>query len=123
MFGICQVALAGNNYEISAFSEEYDLNDPELATPLGIAVSAGLGLISDSYRILLNGQPAKLFRSGALTVLDLLMMNGYTSADLLGRTGRSLSVTVDGQRKGRRALHPDPQRKGDHPLRPGVRRG
>ena len=93
-----RVALAGNNYEISAFSEEYDLNDPELATPLGIAVSAGLGLISDSYRILLNGKPAKLFRSGALTVLDLLMMNGYTSADLLGRTGRSLSVTVDGQR-------------------------
>ena len=93
-----RVALAGNNYEISAFSQEYELNDPELATPLGIAVSAGLGLISDSYRILLNGQPAKLFRSGALTVLDLLMMNGYTSADLLGRTGRSLSVTVDGQR-------------------------
>ena len=93
-----RVALAGNNYEMTAFSDEYDLNDPELATPLGIAVSAGLGLISDSYRIMLNGQPAKLFRSGALTVLELLMMNGYTSADLLGRTGKNLSVTVDGRR-------------------------
>lgn len=93
-----RVALAGNNYDISAFSREYELNDPEFATPLGIAVSAGLGLISDSYRILLNGKPAKLFRSGTLTVLDLLMMNGYTSADLVGRTGRTLSVTVDGQR-------------------------
>ena len=93
-----RVALAGNNYDISAFSREYELNDPEYATPLGIAVSAGLGLISDSYRIMLNGKPAKLFRSGALTVLDLLMMNGYSSADLVGRTGRSLSVTVDGQR-------------------------
>ena len=93
-----RVALAGNNYEISAFSKEYELNDPEYATPLGIAVSAGLGLISDSYRILLNGHTAKLFRSGTLTVLDLLMMNGYGSADLVGRTGRSLSVTVDGQR-------------------------
>ncbi len=93
-----RVALAGNNYDISAFSREYDLNDPEFATPLGIAVSAGLGLISDSYRIMLNGKPAKLFRSGSLTVLDLLMMNGYTSADLVGRTGRTLSVTVDGQR-------------------------
>ncbi len=91
-------ALAGNNYEMTAFSDGYDLNDPELATPLGIAVSAGLGLISDSYRIMLNGQPAKLFRSGALTVLELLMMNGYTSADLLGRTGKNLSVTVDGRR-------------------------
>lgn len=93
-----RVALGGNNYEISAFSKEYELNDPEYATPLGIAVSAGLGLISDSYRILLNGRTAKLFRNGALTVLDLLMMNGYGSADLVGRTGRSLSVTVDGQR-------------------------
>ncbi len=93
-----RVALAGNNYEISAFSKEYELNDPEYATPLGIAVSAGLGLISDSYRIMLNGQPAKLFRSGTLTVLDLLMMNGYTSADLVGRTGKSLSVTIDGNR-------------------------
>ena len=93
-----RVALAGNNYDISAFSREYELNDPEYATPLGIAVSAGLGLISDSYRIMLNGKPAKLFRSGTLTVLDLLMMNGFTSADLVGRTGRSLSVTVDGQR-------------------------
>ena len=93
-----RVALAGNNYEMTAFADEYDLNNPELATPLGIAVSAGLGLISDSYRIMLNGQPAKLFRSGALTVLELLMMNGYTSADLLGRTGKNLSVTVDGRR-------------------------
>ena len=93
-----RVALAGNNYEISAFSDRYELNDPELATPLGIAVSAGLGLISDSYRIMLNGTPAKLFRSGSLTLLELLMMNGYSSVDLLGRTGKNLSVTVDGQR-------------------------
>ena len=92
-----RVALAGNNYEISAFSDEYELNDPELATPLGIAVSAGLDLISDSYRIMLNGKPAKLFRSGSLTVMELLMMNGYNSADLLGRTGKNLSVMVDGQ--------------------------
>lgn len=93
-----RVALAGNNYELTAFSDSYELNDPELATPLGIAVSAGLGLISDSYRIMLNGKPARLFRSGALTVLELLMMNGYNSVDLLGRTGKNLSVTVDGQR-------------------------
>ena len=92
-----RVALAGNNYDISAFSDKYELNDPEYATPLGIAVSAGLGLISDSYRIMLNGKPAKLFRSGTLTVLELLMMNGFSSQDLLGRTGKNLSITVDGQ--------------------------
>ena len=93
-----RVALAGNNYQITAISDEYELADPELATPLGIAVSAGLGLISDSYRITLNGKPAKLFRSGSLRILDILLMNGYTTADLVGRTGMSLNVTVNGQR-------------------------
>lgn len=93
-----RVAIAGSNFKVSAFSDEEDLNDPEYATPLGIAVSAGLGLISDSYRVRLNGQPAKLFRSGVLTALDVLMMNGYNYSDLIGRTGQSLAVTIDGQR-------------------------
>ena len=117
-----RVALAGNNYERSAFSEEYELNDPEYATPLGIALSAGLGLISDSYRILLNGQPAKLFRSGSLTLLELLMMNGYTSADLLGRTGRNLNLVVDGQRqifRGEPAVPCDLTRNGE-PVTPST---
>lgn len=93
-----RVAIAGGNFKASAFSDEEELNDPEYATPLGIAVSAGLGLISDSYRVRLNGQPAKLFRSGILTALDVLQMNGYNYADLIGRTGVSLSVTIDGRR-------------------------
>lgn len=93
-----RVAIAGANFKASAFSDEEKLNDPEYATPLGIAVSAGLGLISDSYRVRLNGQPAKLFRSGVLTALDVLQMNGYNYADLIGRTGASLAVTIDGRR-------------------------
>ena len=94
-----RVTTAGNHYQRSAFAEEYDLNDPEYATPLGIAVSAGLGLINDSYVILLNGEPAKLFRSGQLLVRDILMMNGYGYGDMMGRTGANLSVTLNGERK------------------------
>ena len=94
-----RVAIAGNNFKLSAFADHEELNDPEYATPLGIAVSAGLGLISDSYRLTLNGQPAKLFRSGTLTALDLLLMNGYVYNDLIGRTGQSLVVNIDGKRK------------------------
>ena len=93
-----RVAVAGNNFHLTTFSDICDLNNPEYATPLGIAVSAALGLVSDSYVVTLNGQTAKLFRSGTLTVLDILMMNGYTYADLIGRTGQSLSLTVDGRR-------------------------
>ena len=93
-----RVAIAGNNFKLSAFADDEDLNDPEYATPLGIAVSAGLGLISDSCRLTLNGQPAKLFRSGTLTALDLLLMNGYVYNDLIGRTGQSLVINLDGKR-------------------------
>ena len=93
-----RVAIAGNNFAKSAFADELDLNNPEYATPLGIAVSAGLGLLNDSYVITLNGETAKLFRSGTLTVRDILLMNGYTYADMLGRSGKNLGVTLNGRR-------------------------
>ena len=93
-----RVATAGNNFNKSAFSDVLDLENPEYTTPLGIAVSAGLGLLNDSYVITLNGEPAKLFRSGVLTVRDVLLMNGYNYQDMIGRTGKNLGVTVDGKR-------------------------
>lgn len=94
-----RVAVAGNNFRISAFSDDYDLNNPEYATPLGITISSGLNLINDSFRVTLNGRPAKLFRSGTFTALNLLMMNGFNFQDVMGRPGSSLSVTVNGKRK------------------------
>ena len=93
-----RVAIAGNNFAKSVYADSIKLDDPEYATPLGIAVSAGLGLLNDSYVVLLNGKPAKLFRSGALTLRDILLMNGYTYSDILGRNGKSLAVTLNGQR-------------------------
>lgn len=93
-----RVAVAGAHFKASAFSQDLALNDPEYTTPLGIAISAGLGLVTDSYRITLNGKPARLFRAGVLTVMELLMMNGYTYEDLLGRNGRNLLITLNGKR-------------------------
>ena len=94
-----RVAIAGNYLNANAWSEEYDLNNPEYATPLGIAVSSGLNMINDSFRVILNNKPAKLFRSGSFTALNLLMMNGYNFRDLLGRAGQNLVVIVNGTRK------------------------
>ena len=93
-----RVAVAGNNFEKSAFSEVLDLQNPEYTTPLGIAISAALGLLSDNYLIKLNGEQAKLFRSGVLTVQDVLLMNGFTYQDMIGKSGRNLSVVLDGRR-------------------------
>ena len=100
-----RVAVAGNHFSNTVYSDTLELDDPAYTTPLGIAASAGLGLISDSCQVLLNGSPAKLFRSGSLTAMELLMMNGYTYTDLLGRSGKPLILQVDGQR---RVFHGDP---------------
>lgn len=93
-----RVAIAGANFAKSVVSPELEINTPEFATPLGIAISAGLGLLNDSYVILLNGTPAKLFRSGVLSLQDILMMNGYLYSDMIGKSGRNLSLTLDGKR-------------------------
>jgi cell division ATPase FtsA len=92
------VAIAGSNFSASAVSDTVELNNPELATPLGIAVSAGLGLLNDSYLVQLNGQSAKLFRSGVLTVRDVLLMNGYGYNDMIGKTGKRLTYVLNGRR-------------------------
>lgn len=102
-----RIAVAGHNFSMSAFSKEYDLDDPEYATPLGIVVSAGLGLVNDSYRVTLNGQAAKLFRSGSLSALDILMMNGYRYSDLIGRVGPNVTLTINGRRQ---VYHGEPAR-------------
>ena len=94
-----RVALAGNHFEQSAFSEEFALNDPEFATPLGIGASAALGMINDSYMVTLNGYPAKLFRNGSLCLRDVLLMNGFHYGDMMGRTGSNLSYTLNGRRE------------------------
>lgn len=93
-----RVSVAGGHFKTSAFSDVLSLEDPEYTTPLGIAISAGLGLINDSCQVTLNGTRAKLFRSGDLSAMDLLMMNGYTYFDLLGKTGKPLILQVDGRR-------------------------
>lgn len=92
-----RVAIAGNNFQIYAFSDAYDLNDPEYATPLGIAVSAGLNLINDSFHVTLNGSRAKLFRNSTMSVLDILMMNGFSYQELLPRSGQKLIIQLNGK--------------------------
>ena len=92
-----RVAVAGSNFAKSAYADSLDLNNPEYTTPLGIAVSAALGLLNDSYVITLNGETAKLFRSGVLTLRDILLMNGYNYSDMLGHSGTNLGVTLNGR--------------------------
>ncbi|HML37776.1 MAG TPA: cell division FtsA domain-containing protein [Bacillota bacterium] len=92
-----RVAVAGNNFQAYAVSDAYELNDPEYATPLGIAISAGLNLLTDSFHVTLNGGRAGLFRNNTMTILDILMMNGFSYRDIIPQSGRKLIIQVNGK--------------------------
>lgn len=94
-----RVAIGGNNFMHHISEKNDQITGPEFATPLGIAVSAALNLISDSFSITLNGGRAKLFRSKKLTILDVLMMNGYSYNQLISRSGRSAVIEINGENR------------------------
>lgn len=94
-----RASAAGRYYSLHAWSDIMDIQDPEYATPLGILVSAGLNLVRDSFSVKLNGKKAKLFSNGTLSVSDILMMNGFGYRDFLGRSGKSIVVSLNGVRR------------------------
>nr|WP_319489774.1 cell division protein FtsA [uncultured Caproiciproducens sp.] len=96
---LTRVAIGGSNFMVHVSASDEDITGPEYATPLGIAVSAALNLINDSFSITLNGSRAKLFRSGRLSVLDVLLMNGYSYNQLISRSGQSMIVELNGENK------------------------
>lgn len=102
-----RVAIGGNNFMMHVTAPDFEIAGPEYATPLGIAISAALNLINDSFSITLNGSRAKLFRSKQLTVLDVLMMNGYSYNQLISRSGRSMLVEVNGENQIIYGSHPE----------------
>ena len=59
-------------------------------------LAAGLNLINDSFSVVLNGKTAKLFSNGTLHISDVLMMSGYTYNDFIGRSGKSIRITLNG---------------------------
>lgn len=94
-----RVAMGGANFEKTAFSNKYDIKNPAYATVLGILLSAGFNMNNEGFFIKLNDKKCRLFRSGTITVFDVLMMNGYSHRDLFARKGDSLTVYIDGNKK------------------------
>jgi cell division ATPase FtsA len=71
----------------------------EFITPLGIAVTGAMNQGYDFSSITLNDKQIRVFDTNKITVFELLSLAGYKSAEILGRSGRSLTYTLNGQRK------------------------
>ncbi len=70
----------------------------EYVTPLGIAVTSMLNQGYDFSVITVNDSKVRVFDTKQLSVYEALTIAGYKSGEIMGRSGRSLSYTLNGTR-------------------------
>ena len=93
-----KVAVGGNNFMKRVVVSHEEICGPEYATPLGIALTAAASGDSHGFSITINGEKRQLFRSSAMTLMDVLLLCGYKYSDILGKNGRSIEYELNGNR-------------------------
>lgn len=69
----------------------------EFVTPIGIGVTAVLNQGYDFSVITLNDEKVRVFDTKQLSVFELLNVAGYKTTEIMGRSGRSLTYTLNGK--------------------------
>ncbi len=100
-----KVALAGHSFSGTILNENSGADGPEFATPVGIALVAADDAAKESTRVSVNGRNVRLYTPEASRVMDVLLIAGYRYTDLMGRSGESLTFTLNGISKTLRGGH------------------
>ncbi len=75
--------------------DDKKLIGPESITPYGIAVTAQMSSGKDFLSVTVNERKIKLFNSKKLTVADALILYGFDAENLIGRSGKSITFSVN----------------------------
>ncbi len=75
------------------------LEGPQSITPVGILTCAIKNEKKDFMEIKVNDKKVKLFRSAELKISDGLILAGFNPRDLISRKGKSILVTINGEKK------------------------
>ncbi len=94
-----KVALAGTNFSARVLEGAAELDSPEFATPVGIALTAADEEANGGASVEINGRRVRLYSGEACSVMDALLVAGYSYSDLMGRNGHSVTFTLNGERK------------------------
>ncbi len=94
-----RVAVRNRSIAKNVIYDGENLNGPECITPFGIMVTTALQQGQDFFHVTVNGKKVKLFNSRKMTVSDALILLGYTPDQLIGKTGKPLRFTLNGQSK------------------------
>ena len=53
----------------------------------------------ENLSVVINGQRVRMMRMGAMTLLEALLRAGYQYGQIMGRSGRSVTYALDGEKK------------------------
>lgn len=73
------------------------LSGPDAITALGIALRACRGQEMPPVRVRVNGRPVCLFLPDRCTVREAARVAGLSPADLMGRLGPGITITINGE--------------------------
>ncbi len=93
-----RVAIGGGDF-LKNVDENGAVLGAEYVTPLGIAVTSILDEGYDFSVITVNDKKVRVFDTKQLSVYEALTIAGYRSAEIMGRSGRNLTFTINGTRK------------------------
>lgn len=94
-----KVAIGGSNYMKRMVEAEPQYLGAEYATPIGIAITAMAAQEQDDMTVSLNGQRVRLMSGGSMTVLEALLRGGHQYGEIMGRSGKSMMVEVNGEKQ------------------------
>ncbi len=93
------LVVVGRKEFMRGITAPADINiGTEHATPLGIAVTASQGIKYDFTTITFNGRKLRTLDTNRLTVFELTALAGMKPENLMGRSGKALSFTLNGER-------------------------
>ncbi|MDL2257733.1 rod shape-determining protein [Eubacteriales bacterium OttesenSCG-928-K08] len=74
------------------------LSGPEFVTPLGIAVTALTQASYHFFGVKVNGKSVRLLSTSVMRCIDVLIMAGYRTTQVIGQSGRNLIFNYNGKR-------------------------
>ena len=90
-----KIAVGGSNYMKKQTDGNIDANDPELATPLGIGISAMNSIDENDINVTVNGAEITLSKTQGCTVMNALLMSGIKYSAIMGKNGKSVTFSLN----------------------------
>jgi hypothetical protein len=75
------------------------LQGPECITPFGILVTAFSQAGRDFFHVFVEDRRIRLYNARRMTISDALLLAGYVPDQLIGKSGKALTLTINGEEK------------------------